>query len=156
MGKLKAVPKERGTTQDPAENKDFEPACQIDVPPLLPAGDYEVVFHHVEEKKLWGKNRLFIHFRVAQQGEYLGKILFMSVVMPTNGKFSLTSKYLQQWSLAAGVRPTRLDRLSTKVFHRKLFLARVRTVKYGHDGKERATSWHYSVIDTLLELRAGL
>lgn len=154
--KLKAVPKDRGTAKtDPTEGTDFEPSCQIDVPPLIPAGEYEVTFHGAEEKRLWGKNRLFLHFRVAQQGEYLGQALFMAVTMPTNGSFSISSKYLAQWSLAAGNRPARRDRLSTKVFRGKLFLARVRTVKNGHDGKERSASWHYSVIDSLLEVRAG-
>lgn len=155
--KLKAVPKDRETAKaDSAEGKDFEPACQVDVPPLIPAGDYEVVFYRAEEKRLWGKNRLFLHFRVAQQGEHLGQALFMAVTVPANGRFSLSSKYLMQWSIAAGNRPTRLDRLSTRVFRGKVFLARVRTVKSGHDGKERPPSWQYSVIDSLLEVRAGL
>lgn len=153
---LKPVPKDLVAAKaNPIEERDFEPACQIDVPPLIPAGEYEVVFYRAEEKRLWGKNRLFLHFRVAQQGEHLRLALFMAVTLPANGSFSLSSKYLMQWSLAAGSRPTRRDRLSTKVFRDKLFLARVRTVKCGHDGKERAASWHYSVIDSLLEVRAG-
>ncbi len=152
---LKTVPKDRESKTDPTEGRDFDPACQVDVSPLIPDGNYEVVFHRAEEKRLWGKTRLFLHFRVSQQGEHVGKDLFMSAVMPTNGRFSISSKYIAQWSLAAGIRPSRLDRLSTKVFRGKLFLARVRTVISGHDGKERAPSWHYSIIDTLLEVRAG-
>lgn len=155
-GKLKAVPKDRGTAKpEPTEDNDLEPSGHIDVAPLLPAGDYEVSYHRAEEKRLWGKNRIFLHFRIAQQGEHLGKALYMSAVMPSNGKFSLSSKYLMQWSLAAGFRPTRLDRLSTKIFKGKIFLARVRTVRTDHAGNERPDFWHYSIIDTLLEVRAG-
>ncbi len=153
---LKTVPKSRESKTDPTEGRDFDPACQVDVPPLIPDGNYEVVFHRAEEKRLWGKTRLFLHFRIAQQGEHLGKALFMVVAMPANGRFSLSSKYLMQWSLAAGNRPARLDRLSTRVFRGKVFLGRVRTVKRGHDGEERPSLWHYSVIDSLLEVRAGL
>lgn len=152
---LKTVPKDRGSAKADPSEKDFEPAGQIDVPPLVPEGDYEVVFHRAEEKRLWGKSRLFLHFRVSQAGEYLGQALFMVTTMPTTGSFSLSCKYLMQWSIAAGKRPTRRDRLSTRVFRDKYFLARVRTVTCGHDGKDRPAAWHYSVIDSLLEVRAG-
>ncbi|UVT19825.1 MAG: hypothetical protein H8K03_18890 [Nitrospira sp.] len=79
----------------------------------------------------------------------------MAATIPSNGRFSLSSKYLQQWSIAAGKRPSRRDRLTTKIFRGKVFLARVRTVTTGHDGRERDVAWHYSVIDSLIEVRAG-
>ena len=139
-----------------ADEKDIEPNCQVDVPPLVPAGDYEVAFVRVEEKKLWGRSRAFLHFRVIQPGEHFGVVLFMAVTLPANGHFSLSSKYLQQWSLAAGKRPSRRDRLTTRVFRNKVFLGRVRTVTNDHDSKEREVTWHYSVIDRLVEVRVGI
>lgn len=101
------------------------------------------------------ENRTFLYFHVLQSGDYFCQVLFMAVTLPTNGRFSLSSKYLLQWSIAAGKRPSRRDRLTTRVFRGKVFLARVRTVTTGHDGKERDPGWHYSVIDSLIEVRAG-
>ena len=156
--RLNQVPAYRSaiTRAAAADEKDIEPNCQVDVPKLVPAGDYEVSFVRVEEKKLWGRSRAFLHFRVIQPGEHFGVLLFMAVTLPANGRFSMSSKYLQQWSLAAGKRPSRHDRLTTRVFRNKIFLARVRTVTQDHDSKEREATWHYSVIDKLVEVRAGI
>jgi hypothetical protein len=144
-------------TPQPArsDERDIDPSCQVDVAPLIPAGDYEVGFVRAEEKKMWGRSRAFLHFRIVETGQHFGLVLFMAVTLPANGRFSLSSKYLQQWALAAGKRPSRLDRLTTRVFRNKIFLGRVRTVTQDHDGKEREPTWHYSVVDCLLELRAG-
>jgi hypothetical protein len=155
--RLKPVPASRRSAREPDEAKDIEHACQVDVPPLIPAGDYEVMFLRAEQKKkLWGGHgRVFMHFKISQAGPYLGVVLFMSATLPPAGRFSLSSKFLQQWCLAAGRRPARYDRLSTAVFRNKIFLARVRTVTKDTEGEERAKDWHYSVVDRLLEVRVG-
>jgi hypothetical protein len=113
--------------------QDLEPPCTVDMPPLLPDGDYEVSFVRAEEAYIWGnRHKVFLQFRIVQPGDYLGQVLFMAVTFPTNGRFSLSSKYLQQWTLAAGRQPSRHDRLSTKVFRNKVFLGHVRTVTKDH------------------------
>jgi hypothetical protein len=138
----------------PDEN-DLEPACINDIPPKLPEGLYEVVFVRAEEKVLWGRKKAFLQFRIIQAGDFLGQMLFMAVTFPSNGRFSVSSKYLQQWSLATGKRPARRDRLSTKVFRNKSFLALVRTVKKDSGGKERCETAQYSVIDKLIKVQTG-
>ncbi|MEK7763478.1 MAG: hypothetical protein AAB433_18020 [Nitrospirota bacterium] len=164
--RLKPVPSRGGTpTEDsPAddEDRDIEVCCNVDRPPLIPEANYEVGFVRAEEKAhLWGgRRKLFLHFKIMQPGEHLGKVLFMSANLPVNGRFSISSKYLQQWSLAAGKQPVRHDRLSTRVFRGKVFLGRVRTVKVfvnASTGKieERHASSFYSVLDHLIEVRAG-
>jgi hypothetical protein len=138
------------------EDKDLEPAYTNDIPARVPDGIYEVGFVRPEEKMLWGRKKVFLYFRIIQTGDFFGLVLFMAVTFPTNGRFALSSKYLQQWSLAAGKRPTRRDRLSTKVFRNKTFLARVRTVTKDSDGEKRCATAQYSVIDKLIKVQTGV
>lgn len=138
-----------------AEEKDLEPTCTSDIPPLIPDGAYEVVFVRAEEKVLWGRPKVFLQFRIMEAGAYLGQVLFMAVTFPSHGRFALSSKYLQQWSLAAGKRPGRRDRMSTRIFRNKVFLAKVRTVTQSSDGNDRPLDSQYSVIDKLLKVLTG-
>jgi hypothetical protein len=164
--RLKPVPSGGGRPAEElsvdAEEDDVDDIpCTTDRPHLIPAGDYEVGYVRAEKKAhLWGgREKLFIHFKITQPGEHLGKVLFMSVNLPVNGRFSISSKYLQQWSLAAGKQPKRHDRLSTRVFRGKVFLAQVRTVTISahSSGKiqKRDSASFYSVVDHLLEVVAG-
>lgn len=135
---------------------DLELSCTVDIPPLVPEGTYEAIFLRAEKARIWDKRqKIFLHFRIIQPGEYFGRELFMVVTFPISGRLSLSSKYLQQWTLAAGQAPTRRDRLSTRVFRDKVFLAQVRTVVKDAQGHERPKSARYSVIDKLVEVRTG-
>jgi len=140
--------------------KDIEIECKFDPPPLIPEQKYEVGFVRAEiVKNLWGRKKIFLYFQVLQSGEYFGVILFLAMNLPSDGRFSESSKFLQQWTLASGALPKRRDRLSTKVFRGKVFVGEVRTVKkIAHSSgrlKERESSSFYSVIDQLVEVRAG-
>lgn len=164
--RLKSVPSEGGRPAEElsvdAEDRDVDDIpCNVDRPHLIPEGDYEVGYVRAEQKDhLWGgRKKLFIHFKIMQPGEHLGKVLFMSANIPVNGRFSISSKYLREWSLATGKQPKRHDRLSTRVFRGKVFLAHVRTVMISvhSTGKiqRRDPASFYSVVDHLLEVVAG-
>lgn len=157
------MPKDRGGRTEPRSpvESDIEIECNIDSPPLIPEGNYEVGFVRAERKDhLWGRSKIFLHFRVLTPGDHHGKSLFMGMNLPTNGNVSLSSKFLQQWTIASGCPSRRRDRLSTKAFKNKVFLGAVRTVtKYVHTTgklKDRDPSTFYSVVDHLIEVRAGL
>lgn len=160
MGKLKAVPKCGGEDSTSPGDDDIEVECNVDRPPLIPEGEYSLAFVRAERKNnLWGRTKLFLHFAVIDPGEHHGKVLFMSMNFPQSGNFPLTSKFLQQWSIASGVQPRRRDRLSTKVFKGKAFVGHVRTVKFFvHSDKKmkpRDPSTYYSVISHLIEVLVG-
>ena len=155
LGQVKDTPSLMAPLKRNPDENDLEPACINDIPPKLPEGLYEVVFMRAEEKAIWGRKKAFLYFRIIQAGDHLGQVLFMAVTFPTNGRFAVSSKYLQQWSMAAGKRPARRDRLSTKVFRNKSFLALVRTVKKDSGGKERCETAQYSVIDKLIKVQTG-
>lgn len=160
--KLKAVPKDQagGSGSRSPDDGDVELDCNVECHPLLPEGTYELGFVKADlNKHLWGRSKLFLQFQVLDVGEHHGKLLFMSMNFPKNGSISISSKFLQQWMVAAGGPPARRDRLSTRIFRGKVFAGRVRTVtSYVHSsGKlmDRDPSTYYSVVDHLIEVRAG-
>lgn len=161
MAGLKAVPKDRsGDKTRSSVDGDIELECTVDSPPLIPEGNYELGFLKADRNDhLWGRSKLFLRFQVLDAGEHHGKVLVMAMNFPRNGSISLSSKFLQQWTIAAGAPPGRRDRLSTKAFRGKVFVGKVRTVtQYVHSSgklKERDPSTFYSVIDHLIEVRAG-
>jgi len=75
----------------------------------------------------------------------------MACNIKQDGKWGASSKFYQAWVLAAGRRPDRFDRMSTRVFRGKLFLAKVRTVEKTAKNVPRHPLLHYSIIDDLLE-----
>jgi hypothetical protein len=136
---------------------DIETTCEHVLPALIPEGDYEVVFFRVEKKEMFRARVLkaLLHFKIIEPGDYLNINLLLSMNLPTNGQSRPSSKWVQHWCLAAGRRPERHDRMSTKVFRNKVFLARVKTVRTNWKNLPLPKECHYSAIDCLLEVRTG-
>ena len=77
----------------------------------------------------------------------------MACNIKQDGKWGASSKFYQAWVLAAGRKPDRFDRMSTRVFRGKVFLAQVRVVTTNVKNVARSPLLQYSVIDDLLERR---
>ena len=131
---------------------------------LIPPGLYDVGFVKAHAMPIYTSKRLITYWRIQDLGsEHHGKTLIMGFQYPIKGKkWGPLSKMAQCYRLAAGRDPDRLDtgRLSTTVFKNKLFSAHVVTVTKGNDPKgrkpyKRSPENHYSVIDTLVELKVG-
>lgn len=145
---------ERSHNQGAHPDQDLEFDCNIQSPSLIPAGEYEVVFKWAERKYLWGHEKIFLHFQIIGFGEYQGEVLYMACnapKKPKKGKVAISNKYYQAWVLAAGRKPDRFDRMSTKVFRGKVFLAKVRAVTTDARNLPRPLLLQYSVIDDLLK-----
>jgi hypothetical protein len=96
---------------------------------------------------------MFLFFKLHTPGPFFGAELFMACTIPSEGKWRPSMKYWMNWVLANGKQPLRADRLSTKVFRRKMFRARVRKViKTSEKGVCRTPEQQYSVISTMLEV----
>ena len=128
-----------------------------DVPELVPDGDYQVGFFRAKRARFKNRERIFLWFRIVTTGPQYGVELYLVCPCPTNGgkKFGLGSKLFAAATVAMGHFPRRRDRLSTRLFAGKVFLARTRTVTVDSDQKRRLPRDHYSVIDKLLGLEAG-
>ena len=126
-------------------------------PPLVPDAEYQIGFIRAERGHFENRERIFLWFRIVTPGEYFGTELYLVCPCPTNGRkiFGLGSKLVAAATVALGQRPKRRDRLSTRMFAGKVFLARTRTVTLDHKGKQRPREDHYSVLAELLCVEAG-
>ncbi len=136
--------------------KDFEFPCNADIPPRVPDGEYEVAFTRADKKYMFGTGeRLFLWFRIVSAVGWSGTELYMTCTVAPKGKWGPSHKYYLAWVLAAARVPKRRDRMSTKEFRNKVFLARVRTVTKTAKQSQRTAEQQYSVVDELLRILAG-
>jgi hypothetical protein len=126
------------------------------VPPLMPAGEYVVGWLRAEQGEFRGRKRWFLWFRIVE-GLHVGEELYLCCPFPKDERrsFGLGSKLVAAMTMATGQTPRRRDRLSTRVFAGKYFVAKVRTVTTDQDCLERSPEDHYSVIEKLIAIAAG-
>jgi hypothetical protein len=133
--------------------------------PLIPPGEYDVVFVKAHKMPIKKSQRLITYWGIQDLAcEHHGTVLIMGFPYPKQGrkKWGANSKLAQCYRIAIGRNPDRYDtgRLSTNVFKNKIFGAQVVTVTKGNDFKgckqyERSPENHYSVIQILLSLKVG-
>lgn len=135
---------------------DMEFPLNFDVPVRVPEGVYDLVFCKAEKKYMFGNGeRMFLWFEIATPGDWLGTKLYMTCTVAQKGKWRPSHKYWLTWVLAAGKRPVRGDRMSTKVFRNKIFRGKVRIVIKTAHQTPRTLEQQYSVVDELLDVQAG-
>ncbi len=139
-----------------ASSGDLEFPCKGYIPPAIPDGDhYEAVFVRAEKKRLWGQPKVFLWFKLMTPGEWVNHEFWMACNLPPRDHYTPSYKFWLVWVLAAGRRPRRADRMSTKVFRNKLFRVRIRKVVKTAKQIDRTLEQQYSVVDELLEIRVG-
>ena len=127
------------------------------VPPLLPEGDHYHVYFVRAERASFGKNqqKLYLHFKVYEPSDHRDEVLWLPCNVPSHNRFGSSSKYWLLWTKIANRRPRKDEKLTTRVFKNKIFLARVRTVRQTSRQEIRTPAQQYSIIDDLLETVAG-
>ena len=140
---------------DPDDPEDLSFPCDSAIPEAIPDGDYEVSFRRAETINMWKQDKLFLWFVMVTPGPWLRKEFFMACTIANRHRWGPSHKYWLAWTLAAGTRPNRPARMSTKVFRKKIFRARFRTVRRTAQQMIRTKSQQYSVIDQLIEVVAG-
>ena len=141
------------TQQKKDEDLEFE-AEFSPLPPLIKPGKYEVEYIRSEQVYLFKKHKIILWFRICQLGtEYHGLELYL--VCSKYKKFPPSSKFYKAWMIATGRKPERRDRINTKVFREKIFLANVRTVSSSYKGTAHPDNQRYSIIDELISIAAG-
>ena len=147
-----------------SEDVDLDLGEIAKVYPLIPPGEYDVVFVKAHPMNILRGMRLITYWKIQDlPSEYHGTELIMGFQYPKNGrKWGTLSKMAQCYRIAVGRNPDRFDigRLSTSVFKNKLFRAQVVTVAKGNAPKdrkqvERSPENYYSVIEILLALSVG-
>ena len=126
-----------------------------ETPPLIPEGEYTAAFLRCDRAKFYGRERLFLWFRIVTPGEWQGKELYMVCPVPQNKSFGIGSKFYAAWTIAAGRIPKRRYPLSIAVFRKKYFRVLVTTVTTNQNGEKRPIEERYSKIDRLIGVEAG-
>lgn len=121
----------------------------------IPEGEYDAVCIKVEKSRYLGsEKRLYVHFQIVD-GEYQETQLFETFNINYQS-FPRRSKYYTDWSIANGGLPKRRDRMSPKIFLKKVFRVKVRDVKpLYEDGKAKPEMFKYSVVDRIVEKVTG-
>ena len=125
--------------------------------PLIPAGVYKAVcFHYEIGISHLHSQKLFLHFRIIEEGPYYEKMLFMAINMADNKgrikkSFGQRSKLYESWVIANfNQRPDSTDSIEFRIFINSIFEVKVRTTKPKYnDGSEKPGCFHYSIIDRL-------
>ncbi len=145
---------EKPQKQKAHPDQDSEFDCDTHPPLLIPDGKYQGSFIWAEKGRLWNQEKIYLWFKIVDFGDLQGEELYMACNAPKkskNGKAATSAKYYQSWVLAAGRKPDRYDRMSTKVFRGKVFLLKVRTVIKNAKNLPLPPLLQYSVIDDVLE-----
>lgn len=112
-----------------------------------------------EGRNGWGKSEKVILWFEVIQGDYMGAIVPMFLVVGENGKIPQGSKYFVSWCIANGLRRplrNRLKEMPPSKFEGKVFEGEVVDVKpKWNTGKEQPKLFHYSRVDALYELIIG-
>lgn len=135
---------------------DIEFPLNSDIPARVPEGAYDLVFRKVDTKYMFGKGeRMFLWFEIVTPGDSMGTKLYMTCTVAPKGRWRPSHKYWLAWVLAAGKRPARGNRMSTRVFRNKVLRGNVRTVTKTARQTLRTLEQQYSVVDELLAVQAG-
>jgi hypothetical protein len=128
--------------------------CGQEYWPLIPNGTYEVQCIKYDRKFVLGKARkLFLHFIIIEPGEHFGKKIFMAFNIPYDTKIRPGSKYYKTWVMVNGYRkPSRNATMSPRLFMNKVFKVKTRTAKPKHNDREMPEDFHYSVVDSIIEV----
>jgi hypothetical protein len=137
-------------------NVDVEFQCHGDIPTAVPDGDhYEAIFIKAERSSFKTQQKLYLWFEIITPGDFFGQTFFMPFNVPPKEKWTASSKYWKTWVFVANRRPTRADRMTTRIFRGRVFRVRMRIVCKSADQRERTPAQQYSVVDEILEVKTG-
>ena len=131
--------------------------CAEDPKPRLPNAVYEAQCIKFDQSFVLGTTKkLFLHFKITELGEHHGKVIFEAFNMPYNGRIKQGSKYYKTWVMVNDWNPpSRNAKMSPRLFLKKVFKVKTRTVKPEHNKKPMPDSFWYSVVDEIVEVVAG-
>ena len=120
--------------------------CAENYRPLIPNGVYEVqCFKYDSSFQLAKTRKLFLHFRIIEQGSYFQKRIFMAFNMPDTKKIRTGSKYYKTWCMVNGwKKPSKNAKMSPRLFLNKVYKVKTRTVEPRHHGKKMPKEFWYS------------
>jgi hypothetical protein len=128
-----------------------------DYKPLIPNGMYEAqCIAHNSGFHIGKTRKTFLHFKILDPIEHIGKKIFMVFNMPYDKEIKMGSKYYKTWCFVNNwQKPSKNSKMSPRLFKNKIYKITTRTVKPKHNGKEMPNNFWYSVIDEIVQVLAG-
>ena len=130
--------------------------CDQDYRLHVPDGIYEAECFDCHPGFYAGVPKLFLRFRllnVSDKNDPNKNVeLFMAFNMPYDGRIPVGSKYYKTWTKVNGRLPSRNARMAARLFMNKLYKVKTRTVKPTDGGEELPQHFHYSIVDSILEV----
>jgi hypothetical protein len=126
--------------------------------PIMSDGIYMAQCTSYDLSFVMGRSRkLFLHFKILDEGEHFGKVLFMAFNMPNDGRIRPGSKYYKTYALVNGWRrPSRNSKMSPKLFKGKVYRIKTRKANPPQpNGKDMPDDFKYSVVDSIIEVVTG-
>lgn len=131
--------------------------CDDNYRPLIDDGIYQAQCIKHDSSFVLGKARkLFLHFKIIEDGKYNGTRLFMAFNMPYDGRVKAGSKYYKTWVMVNDwMKPSRNAKMTPRHFLNRIYKVRTRTVRPKHNDKLMPETFRYSVVDEILTVEVG-
>ena len=98
-------------------------------------------------------SKLYVQFKLIEEGKYHGLKLFKPYNMPNKGLIAQSSNYYKDFVMVNEWKPpSRNAKMSPKIFLHKIFKVRTRTVKPKRNNEMMPEDCWYSIVDTVLEV----
>jgi len=140
--------------------------CEVDYGracPTIPNGIYRVVFVHHETAYAFRTAKVFLWFRIIEEGPYFGRMIYAAYrarkllsKAGKGGRFKLASgsELFRTICRVLDVK-ARPDRISVREFQKKVLRVAVRTVKTDYRQRELPEALRYSVVEDIIERETG-
>lgn len=132
------------------------------LPPLLPIGDYQMVYQGHETGMLFGrKPKLMVHLKIVEPGEAFESTVtrYYNITrvigrLGRHGRFKVAphGDFLFEYVQLFGTAVRRLDRIPMSAFENKILLGRVATVLSNRNQRQLPEPLRYSVVRELLKV----
>jgi hypothetical protein len=129
------------------------------IPPLIPPGTYQLMFHGWSTAMMFGKSpKVVLHFSVCDFGEHFGtKLSRWYNAARLTGKPGKSGKFKAGWHSdlfreyvsIVGV-PARTDRIALSRYSGMIVMGQVQTVEEDRDGRKIPEPLRYSIVRKLV------
>lgn len=138
------------------ERSEFDFTCEHDYEPYVPEGIYTAEFVDWGRTSWRGIPKIWLKFRLLMASDKRNPEMRVELNMFCDMRNGIPpgSKYAKAWCKAAGRPGSRGIKMHPRIFRNKAYRVRVRTVKPEHGGVELPRDFHYSVVDSIVEVEA--
>lgn len=134
-------------------SEDLEFIANEDSLPIIPEGQYEVMYKSHKRQRYYNGEKLYVAFEIVEQGPYLGTKLFRAYNLYSPMRRG--SDLFKDLELLFGNRVKKKTKLPLRLFQGKVLKASVRTVRQNKKQVVLLEHQQYSVVDSIISVLVG-